>query len=166
MFYRLVAQLRFYLTATNQHGVHSPFIFDFVTKCLYHKVFKGPKYIGVLLKSIEYFQAKSVYIDSRNIDVQKQIKTTFPNIKYNQHPYDCIFLDRPNNKVFKRMLADELFHNNTVVLVNHIYYSNQNTESWKKMKENKRVTVSVDMFYSGALFLRREQAKEHFKIRI
>ncbi len=29
--------LQFWLKSTNEHGVHSPFVFDFVTKCLYDK---------------------------------------------------------------------------------------------------------------------------------
>ena len=35
--HQFIAYIKFILSATNQHGVHSPFIYNFVTKCLYDK---------------------------------------------------------------------------------------------------------------------------------
>src|SRR5690606_25452341 len=35
MFYQLVEYIKFLLKYTNQHGVHSPFVFNLVTKCFY-----------------------------------------------------------------------------------------------------------------------------------
>ncbi len=35
--YQVLAYLKFLFSSTNQHGVHSPFIYNFVTKCLYDK---------------------------------------------------------------------------------------------------------------------------------
>lgn len=37
MWYIIKAYSRFLRKATNQHGVHSPFVYTFVTKCLYRK---------------------------------------------------------------------------------------------------------------------------------
>lgn len=37
MFFKIKAYLIFLLKSTNQHGVHSPFVFDLTTKCLYQK---------------------------------------------------------------------------------------------------------------------------------
>ena len=39
----LKSYLKFILNSTNQHGVHSPFVFDLVTKCFYDKT-KYPEY--------------------------------------------------------------------------------------------------------------------------
>ncbi len=35
MWYQIVAYFRFLVKSTNQHGVHSPFVYDLVTKCFY-----------------------------------------------------------------------------------------------------------------------------------
>ncbi|RZN83126.1 MAG: class I SAM-dependent methyltransferase [Winogradskyella sp.] len=35
--YQIIAYIKFLLKSTNQHGVHSPFVYDFITKCLYDK---------------------------------------------------------------------------------------------------------------------------------
>ena len=38
--YQLLQYLKFLCTATNQHGVHSPFVYDLVTQCFYAKTDK------------------------------------------------------------------------------------------------------------------------------
>tara|TARA_B100000809_G_scaffold152035_1_gene149389 strand:+ start:22306 stop:23082 length:777 start_codon:yes stop_codon:yes gene_type:complete len=38
MFFIFTEYFKFLRRSTNQHGVHSPFVYDFVTKCLYSKV--------------------------------------------------------------------------------------------------------------------------------
>lgn len=37
MWYQIGAYFRFLWHSTNQHGVHSPFVYQLVTKCFYHK---------------------------------------------------------------------------------------------------------------------------------
>lgn len=37
MFFKLQSYLQFLAKSTNQHGVHSPFVFDLITKCFYKK---------------------------------------------------------------------------------------------------------------------------------
>lgn len=37
MWYQALAYIKFLLRSTNQHGVHSPFVFELVTKCFYDK---------------------------------------------------------------------------------------------------------------------------------
>ena len=37
MYHQLKSYLKFVLRASNQHGVHSPFVYDLVTKCFYDK---------------------------------------------------------------------------------------------------------------------------------
>jgi len=167
MFYRFFAFLKFFFTATNQHGVHSPFIYNFVAKCLYKKSkFKGVKTIRTLLKSIANFKAKKVHITSKNMYAQSQVKNIFPQIEFDNHPCDIMYLDWPNADKFHGLTEDNLFHNNTMILVNNIHLNKENTNIWELMKDNEKVTVSVDMFHCGVLFFRKEQAKEHFKIRI
>ncbi len=43
MFHIIKSYLKFLWNSKNQHGVHSPFVFDLVTKCFYDKT-KYPEY--------------------------------------------------------------------------------------------------------------------------
>ncbi|WP_136480559.1 O-methyltransferase [Cognatitamlana onchidii] len=47
MMYQVRQYLRFLVKSKNQHGVHSPFVFDLVTKCFYDKT-KYSKYAAIL----------------------------------------------------------------------------------------------------------------------
>jgi hypothetical protein len=38
-------------------------------------------------------------------------------------------------------------------------------EAWEIIKNNPKVTVTIDTFYLGFVFFRNEQKKEHFVIR-
>jgi hypothetical protein len=40
------------------------------------------------------------------------------------------------------------------------------TEAWQYIKNHESVSVTVDCFHLGFVFFRKEQAKEHFKIRL
>lgn len=167
MFYRIITYIKFLYTSTNQYGIHSPFIYVFVTKCLYKKSeFKGTKTIRTLLKCISHYQAKSVYIVSRNMHVQNLVKSTFSHVDFNNEPYDIIYFNWPNIGLLTKILKERAYHNNSMILIKNIHQNPENNDIWEQFKDNKQVSVSVDMFHCGTLFFRKEQAKEHFKIRI
>ncbi len=167
MFYRIIAYTKFLFTSTNQYGIHSPFIYDFVTKCLYKKSeFKGTKTIRILLKSISHYKAKNLYIDLRNMHIQNLVKSNFAQVDLNHKPYDIGYFEWPYKDILRLILNAESFHNNSMVLIKNIHQNKENNTTWEQLKNIENVTVTIDMFYCGALFFRKEQSKEHFKIRI
>lgn len=166
MLYKLTTYLKHRLTATNQHGVHSPFVYNYVTKCLYAQPkYKTSKSIEVLLKSIGYFSAEHIKIVSENSEIINRIQQEF-ELKSNTHsPYDIIYFEYAYEEI-KSLLHTKQVHSNTMVLCSNIHRNKKNTTLWKNIKQLEEVTVTIDLFYCGAIFFRKEQAKEHFKIRI
>ena len=70
MWYIIKAYSQFLRKATNQHGVHSPFVYTFVTKCLYRKTSKEAKnqlkaYREDLLQSNEVIEVTDFGAGSR-----------------------------------------------------------------------------------------------------
>ncbi|MFO7719706.1 MAG: class I SAM-dependent methyltransferase [Gillisia sp.] len=61
--YQIVAYIKFLLKSTNQHGVHSPFVYNLLTKCLYKKEEKPA------FKTIRSY-IKAVRLDTRIISVK------------------------------------------------------------------------------------------------
>ncbi|MGI9553101.1 MAG: hypothetical protein ACR2MT_17980, partial [Aurantibacter sp.] len=83
--------LKFLLASTNQHGVHSPFVFSYLTQCLYtKKVYAHSKTIDVLLKSISYFECKNLQVVG-NSHIQAIVSQKFPTIQFEQIPFDIIY---------------------------------------------------------------------------
>lgn len=159
--------IKFRLTATNQHGVHSPFIYNYVTKCLYaKKKYSQIKSQNILLKSIAYFKAERVYLPPENENILNVIQREFPSVKFQNGPYDILFTDIHDAEALLQKASEEnSIYNNTVLLIDRIHGDAVGTSLWENIKVHHKVRVTVDLFYCGAVFFRKEQAKEHFKIR-
>ncbi|MBK9512170.1 MAG: hypothetical protein IPO05_00750 [Flavobacteriales bacterium] len=56
-------------------------------------------------------------------------------------------------------------HNDTVLVLDDIHWSRGMEEAWIAIKGHPRVTVTIDLYSMGLVFLRTEQAKEHFVLR-
>jgi predicted O-methyltransferase YrrM len=55
--------------------------------------------------------------------------------------------------------------NDTVLVFDDIHSSTGMEEAWEAIREKEDVKVSLDLFYSGWVFFRKESAKEHFRLR-
>ncbi|WP_179338086.1 class I SAM-dependent methyltransferase [Winogradskyella ludwigii] len=255
--YPIIAYIKFLTQASNQHGVHSPFVYNFVTKCLYDKTAyeaynKLNHYKKELLSSDTILQITDLGEGSKTLDanqrsVGKMVKTSSSSKKDTQLLYrlskyfkfknslelgtslgmgtyalslanssnkittiegcpntsafaksklenkevkniefktghfsdtisllkddkfDFIFFDGHHNKTATIQYFEALLpkiHNETIFVFDDIYWSKGMTEAWEYIKNHKSVTVTVDGFNLGFVFFRREQAKEHFKIRM
>lgn len=163
--YYLFQYLKHLLTATNQHGVHSPFVYEYLTNCLYKKTsYKASRSENVLLKSIPYFSAKRLRILSKNTRIENRIQKEFGLKNVDESPFDLIYLDNPDSEIFSEL--EGRVHNDTMLLLGNIHRNKTSSNIWEELKQNAIITVSMDMFYCGALFFRKEQAKQHFKIQI
>jgi predicted O-methyltransferase YrrM len=257
MWYQIKSRLNFLLKSSNQHGIHSPFVYDLITKCFYDKtpfsayhnlkalrnkliynqdlvkikhyseaskvfqsnhqkistIVKGEgssyKKQKQLYRITNYFKPKNVLelgtsvglgsaamaIASNNsiiktVEVNKNIsdiaKKVFKSYqlkniqidtssfkdffkKSNYENLDLVYLDGTCDKEstienFNSLLKHS--HNESVFIINNIYWSKEMTEAWNIIKNQKEITVSIDTFYWGFLFFRKEQPKQHFTIRL
>lgn len=161
MWFKLSSYLSFLVTSVNQHGVHSPFVYQLVTKCLYAKKLSAsissPSFLQntnkkqdtILQKLNRYFLPKTW----KNATSKKQFNS-----------YDFILFEVPNVEVFKNQIP--LATNNSVFIVKNIYQNKKANQHWNKIINLNKVTVSIDTFYLGIVFFRKEQAKQHFTIRV
>mgnify|MGYP005666551659 CR=1 FL=1 len=255
--YQITQYIKFLLKSTNQHGVHSPFVYNFVTKCLYDKrryeaysdlknyrnalktskveleitdLGEGSKTLGnevrkvsqmvstssstkkearLLYRVAKYFKLSSVLElgtslgmgtyafalaneNSKIITVEgckntsNFTKSQFENLdvnntnfnigaftskikKLDQTHFDCIYFDGHHNKEATIQYFEALLpkaHNDSIFIFDDIYWSKEMTEAWEYIMSHNAVTVTVDCFHLGFVFFRKEQAKEHFKIRL
>lgn len=258
MAHLILEYLKFLTKSSNQHGVHSPFVYNLVTKCFYKKtdaillnffskvkqqlldnktvikvtdfgagskIFKSnnrevsriAKFAGIsnkkaklLIRLIAYFKPANILEIGTSIGLgtsaikignnESQITTlegcpetsriaqelfkknnfnkiniitgdfkeTLPEVINNQQ-FDFIYFDGNHNKkatldYFKTCLPT--INNNSVWIFDDIYWSKEMKEAWLEIKNHPKVTVTVDVFHWGIVFFRKEQEKEHFKIRV
>lgn len=164
MLFRFFSFVKFLLKSTNEHGVHSPFIFDFVTRGLYKKKIKiiafdedhqlkelSPKKQLVLSKIINYFNINTIEFDASKFELNKE------------NNYKTLFV---NDLTSMRKLNLSNLTAKHIILFDNLHRNKKSYQNWKSIIQNKNVTVSIDLYYFGVLFFRTKQAKEHFTIRV
>jgi len=83
--------------------------------------------------------------------------------------FDLIFIDGNHNKEATLRFFNSLLpntNNESIMIFDDIHWSKGMTEAWESIKQDPRVKVSIDTFYWGMVFFRKEQEKEHFHIRV
>ncbi|MFK7782455.1 O-methyltransferase [Psychroserpens sp.] len=255
--FQIIEYLKFLLKSTNQYGVHSPFVYDLVTKCFYNntkykdytnlsayrlallkntkeikitdfgsgsRVFKSNtraidsiaktsgtplKRVKLLYRVTQYFKPKytlelgtslGIATQALALGHQKNHITTLegcPNIsdvamqqlknfnitnttvktgefkaslsELKQDQFDLVFFDGNHNKLATLEYFDLLInkaHHDSIFIFDDIHWSKQMTEAWEIIKKHPKVTVTIDTFFWGFVFFRKEQLKENFTIRL
>ena len=158
MFYKFFSYLKFLSKSTNQHGVHSPFVYNFVTKGLYKKNTKSTvlnefktlnkKEQRIISKISNYFNPEKIFFNVDNLT-----NSTNCNLYY---------INKIND-------VNELFLKQKYSSNVYVFYGIHNNKAsflkWNTIIKLKKATVTIDLFYFGLVFFRKEQAKEHFNIR-
>lgn len=151
---------RFLLKSTNQHGVHSPFVYNYITKGIYTPT-KGLKYKKRtdkwLIKSLNYFQPETHPVLG---DYMAQ------NVNEKAHGFSSgssILVEKfDKNKVTGIKEIIQNMKDNQILLLCLYSYP----EAFlNEVRLDKEVTLVVD-FYCGCLISKRkEQPKQNFFIR-
>ena len=258
MFFQINSYLKFLWYSKNEHAVHSPFVFNLLTKCFYDKkvksqytvikkyrnellqnkktievtdfgagsrVFKSnvrpisqiaktagisPKRAQLLYRIVNYFQPDTILEIGTSLGLatsalslgnpkasiitlegcpetakkaQLQLqKFNFNNVEcvvteFNNYLQNCqlktencqlIYFDGNHSKEATLDYFDLLLPtitNETIWIFDDIHWSAEMEEAWEIIKNNPKVTVSIDTFQWGLVFFRYEQPKQHFIIR-
>lgn len=114
--------------------------------------------------------AKSYFKKYNFNHIQLQVgdfKDQIPHIPFQK--IDLAFIDGHHSKeatlcYFEALLP--FIHNDTLFIFDDIYWSSGMQEAWEEIKKHPQVKVTIDTFFWGMVFFRKEQEKEHFKIRL
>ncbi|MBY0477630.1 MAG: class I SAM-dependent methyltransferase [Chitinophagaceae bacterium] len=109
-------------------------------------------------------QLKNVKVVTGNFD-----ETLVSTLAASSTPFDFIFIDGNHRKdptlcYFEQLLVKTTA--DTVFVFDDIHWSKEMEDAWELIKQHPSVTLTVDLFFIGLVFLRKEQKeKEHFVIR-
>ncbi len=86
----------------------------------------------------------------------------------NTSTFDFIFLDgdhhyEPTMRYFNRIKT--MLNPGGVIVLHDLYYSAGMKRAWSEIKKDRSVTITVDLFFFGLVWMGKNQAKEHFSIR-
>jgi predicted O-methyltransferase YrrM len=82
---------------------------------------------------------------------------------------DMAFIDgnhrrEPTLRYFETILSKT--HDGSCIVFDDIHWSAEMEEAWEKIRKDGRVTLSIDLFFIGIVFFRKEfREKQHFSIR-
>lgn len=165
--YRIWTYLKFLFRSTNQHGVHSPFVFRYLTQCLYKNTeHKGSRVHKVLMKSVPYLKLQSILLRTDNREVHKQLSKAYPALEFECSPADLIYVGSDQLLQINSTWLKDHCHQHSMILLENIHQTSKTSAMWAALCEKGWITVSIDFYFGGIIFLRREQLKQHFRIRI
>lgn len=83
--------------------------------------------------------------------------------------YDLIYFDgnhqkEPTVEYFNQCI--KTVHNNSIFIFDDINWSPDMQLAWEEIKNHPKVTVTINTFFWGIVFFRKEQKKQHFTIRV
>lgn len=161
--------INFLLKSTNQHSVHSPFVFDLVTKCLYckKKISTGQLQKAVsegnykrIIKLVEYFSVKSVCTFPQDEEFEKNIMGRC--VKVGEKTCDLLVVTDLYGRENEREILGRM-HNDSILVITSPYKGNE--KLYENVLKNEKTTAIVNLFYMAIVFIRKEQRKQVFFIR-
>jgi len=187
--FRIIERLKFEWQAKNAHALHSPFAFSFYnvvkrdskrskSSALRIKNFskKESQVIGAIFQNLEiknilivsnFEQDKSFW--SNDILAESEVSFTKNISKFpdKASEFDLIIFHNLlliSTEDFIKNLHP-IISNQSAVIIPHIYASKESIIRWKSLIKNIGVRVSMDLFFIGILFFRKESTKQNFRLR-
>ncbi len=92
----------------------------------------------------------------------------FPDISHSGNKPGLVFIDGNHRKesvisYFNRMV--EMSDSETVMVIDDIYYSREMEEAWDEIKQDEKVSFTVDIFRMGIVFFRQGVSYKNYIIR-
>ncbi len=116
----------------------------------------------VAAKATEQFNT----LETHNIRiVTGEFSTTLPSVLAEIKRLDMAFIDgnhrfAPTMAYFELMLP--YLHENSVLIFDDIHWSDEMEKAWEAVKSNPQVTLTLDLFFKGIVFFRKDfKQKSH-----
>lgn len=101
--------------------------------------------------------------------IQGDFEQTLPNLIEQLDSIDFAYVDgnhreAPTLDYFHQLLAKT--HEYSVIIFDDIHWSEEMEKAWEIIKMHEEVTLSIDLFFIGIIFFKKEfKVKQHFIIR-
>lgn len=96
------------------------------------------------------------------------INEELPNLLQTIEKLDFVYFDGNHQKEATLNyfnLCLEKAHNDSIFYFDDIHWSEGMEEAWEEIKLNKNVSLTIDLFFSGIVFFKKELSKQDFVVR-
>jgi predicted O-methyltransferase YrrM len=143
-------------------GITTAYLASGNTKARVHTM-EGSKEIARIARSnFEQLQLSQIEVMVGNFD------DILPSFLAAQNSLDFVFIDgnhrqEPTLRYFQQLLPKT--HENSILIFDDIHWSAEMEAAWKEIQAHPQVMVTIDLFFIGLVFFRKEQkVKQHFSI--
>lgn len=182
---------QFLWDSQNDHGIHSPFMFRFISKCFYAKGSRLSKRVyraetmeisypaaELLYRIFNYLKpAKTFVLGAKDEAVIKMLRYTGEENKIKTWFFSplapipggadlAVIADIEKEAAMASLeliLANA--HNDTVCVIPNIHDTRLMERTLHAIQAHPKVSVTVDAYHLGLIFFRREQVEQHFMVR-
>jgi hypothetical protein len=122
--------------------------------------------MDILLKSISYFKVNNLYLHASVTGIKPLPEKYFEGLQFGHPPFDLLYLPGPNRAILEKTGQNAVYHNDTLCIMDHIHANPNAIGRWDAVKSMVEARITIDCFHCGLVFFRKEQAAQHFSIRI
>jgi len=169
---RLYKYFNYYLNASNGkgHGVHSPFVFNFIGSILNNKELKqeanySNKYRALLIRMVAYYRPVVVM----ELEITPSNKANVLDEIENADTIGLLYIKQIKNAEGLTNYFNAAIKNvntQSILIFDGIHESKEMEANWEKIKIHYEVKLTIDLYKLGIVFFRQEQLeKENFTIR-
>ena len=108
-------------------------------------------------------------MEAKNIQlINGPFDQVLPNALKDLEKLDYVFIDgnhrkEPTLRYFEQCL--QYAHNDSIFIFHDIHWTTDMEAAWAEIQQHPQVQVTIDLFFMGIVFFRKEQKeKEHFKL--
>jgi len=186
----LFKYLQYHWVAANSkgHGVHSPFVYQFIrntlnAKSLLKEIESSAPAVKKMIESIEAASSDALapkiklliarLVQSLNpltFSVTGELKQIEAEHSINDNAsIDFAFIGEDQDEAriiqYANRIMDKM-HSNSWIILHGIHTNSTMEAAWNQLKQHAKIRLTIDLFSIGILFFRTEQKeKEHFIIR-
>jgi len=114
------------------------------------------------VKNLKAINIPEVYFTVGNFD------KVLPGLLQKTGVIDYAFIDGNHTKKATLNYFVQLMQhagNNSVYIFHDIHWSADMEQAWEEIKKQENVTVTIDLFFMGLVFFRKELSRQHFILR-
>jgi len=116
----------------------------------------------IAVKNFELLGRKNIRL------IQGDFKEKLPDALDSLKQVDLVYLDGNHRKAATCYYFNCILpytHNNSILVVGDIHWSQEMREAWDEIVSHSATTLTLDLFYVGIVFFRKELSKQAFILR-